>query len=144
MIRALRGSTPGVLLTRVAIAAIVVFSTYNPSGTSISHWIAASPNPWDAWVVLVGIVTALANLALLLAAWKALGLIGTLIVAILFGAIVYLALQEGWVDSGSTESIAWLALILVSVFFGIGLAGAIVWRRATGQVITDEAPDLER
>ena len=144
MIRALRGSTPGVLFVRIAIAAAVVFGTYNPSGTSISHWIARAPDPTDAWVVLVAIVTVLANLALLIAAWKALGRVGTLIVAVLFGAIVYLALQEGWVDSGSTESIAWLALILVSVFFGIGLAGAIVWRRATGQVVTDEAPDVER
>jgi len=61
----------------------------------------------------------------------------------LFAAIVYLSLQEGWVSTGNTKSFEWLGLILVSVFLGIGLSGAILWRRATGQVVTDEAPDVD-
>ena len=63
---------------------------------------------------------------------------------VFFGALVYLSLQEGWVKTDNRESLEWLALILVSVFLGIGLSGAIIWRRATGQVVTDEAPDIDR
>lgn len=143
MLSALRGSTPGVLITRMLIAAIIVFATYNPTGTSIGHWIFTHNNPTDAWVVLVGIVTLLANIALLIAAWKALGKLGAIIVGVLFAAIIYLSFQEGWVSSDNKQSIEWLALILVSAFLGIGLSGAIIWRRATGQVVTDEAPDVD-
>jgi uncharacterized membrane-anchored protein YitT (DUF2179 family) len=143
MFKALRGSSPGVLLTRWLIAAIVVFGTYNPTGTSIGHWVFTHDNPTDAWVVLVAIITLLANVALLIAAWKALGKLGAIIVGVLFAAIVYLSLQEGWVSAGNTKSFEWLGLILVSVFLGIGLSGAILWRRATGQVVTDEAPDVD-
>ena len=142
MIGALKGSSPMVLITRVIIAAIVVFATYNPSGTSVFHWVNAHPNPTDAWVILAIIVIALINLALLIAAWKALGKLGTGIVVVFFAALVYLSLQEGWVDTGSQASIEWLALILYSVFLGIGLSGAILWRRATGQIVTDEADDI--
>ena len=84
----------------------------------------------------------LINIALLIAAWKALGKLGTIIVAVFFAALVYLSLQEGWVSTGNLASIEWLVLILYSTFLGIGLAGAIIWRRATGQIVTDEVDDV--
>jgi len=143
MLKAFKGSSPAVLITRMSIAAIVVIATYNPTGSSIFHWVTQNENPTDAWVILGAIVAILANVALLIAAWKALGKIGTLIVVIFFAALVYLSLQEGWVSSGNQASIEWLALILYSAFLGIGLSGAIIWRRATGQVVTDEADDIK-
>jgi len=140
MIKAIQDSSPGVLLTRIIIAAIVVFGTYNPTGKSVYHWVESQADKTDAWVVLAIIVCVLLHIALLIAAWKALGFLGTLIVLILFGALIYLSFQEGWV--GDNQSIQWLALILYSVFLGVGLAGAILWRRATGQVVVDDADDV--
>lgn len=130
------------LLIRVAISAFVVFGTYNPTGKSVYHWIANHPNPTDAWVVLAGIVTALALFSLLIASWKTFGMLGTSIIAILFAAVAYLFVQEGWVAAGENNSIQWLILAMLSVFFGLGLAGAIIWRKLTGQVVTDESDDL--
>lgn len=145
MINALKGSSPAVLIVRMLIAAVVVFSSYNPTGTSIFHWMSShlDGDMPDAWVVLAAILTILINVVLLIAAWKALGKIGTIIVLILFAALVYLALQEGWASTGNNSSLQWLALILYSAFLGIGLSGAILWRRATGQVVVDEAHDLD-
>lgn len=145
MISALKGSSPAVLVVRMLIAAVVVFSSYNPTGNSIFHWVINRMDGGmpDAWVVLAAILTILINVVLLIAAWKALGKIGTIIVLILFASIVYLALQEGWASTGNNSSLQWMALILYSVFLGIGLSGAILWRRATGQVVTDEAHDLD-
>ncbi len=142
MIKALQDSSPGVLLVRVLVAAIIVFATYNPSGKSIFHWVYNNDNPTDAWVILTAIIAILLNIALLIAAWKALGMLGTVIVLILFAALAYLSLQEGWVTAGNAASLQWLGLILYSVFLGIGLSGAILWRRATGQVVVDDADDV--
>lgn len=143
MIKALKGSTPGVLVIRLVVSAIIVFATYNPTGNSIFHWIRFHETPGNAWVVLVGIIFALMHVALLVAAWKALGKIGIFIALVLVGALVYLSLQEGWVSAANLHSMQWLGLILYSVFLGVGLSGAILWRRATGQVVTDEAGDIE-
>jgi len=143
MIQAIQGTSPGILFTRWLIAAVVVFATYNPTGKSVFHWVRDNEDPSNAWVVLGAIVAILLNVALLIAAWKALGKVGTIIVVILFAALAYLSVQEGWVSAGKGQSIQWLGLILYSVFLGIGLAGAILWRRATGQVVTDEAPDVD-
>lgn len=141
MIKALQDSSPGVLLLRVLAAAIVVFATYNPTGKSIFHWVYNNPNPTDAWVILVAIIAIILNIALLIAAWKALGMVGTIIILILFAALTYLSLQESWVEAGNAESLQWLGLILYSVFLGVGLSGAILWRRATGQVTVDDADE---
>jgi len=143
MLKAIRGSSPIVLISRMLIAAVVVFATYNPTGKSVYHWITQHENSTNAWVVLAGIVAILLNLALLIAAWKALGKVGTIIILILFAALAYLSLQEEWVSANNLESMQWLALILYSAFLGIGLSGAILWRRATGQVVTDEADDVD-
>jgi len=143
MLQAIKSSSPGVLIIRILIAAAVVFGTYNPSGKSVFHWIKAQPNFTDAWVILVAIVVLLLNFALMVAAWKALGRLGTIVLLILFAALAYLALQEGLVQSGNLVSLQWLGLVLYSGFLGIGLAGAILWRRATGQIVTDEADDVD-
>jgi len=145
MIDAIKDSSPAVLVGRMLIAAAVVFSTYNPTGNSIFHWVKNNMGDGmpDAWVVLAAIVAILINVVILIAAWKALGKIGTVIVLILFAALIYLAFQEGWASTGNNASLQWMALILYSAFLGIGLSGAILWRRATGQVVTDEADDLE-
>jgi len=142
MLKALKSSSPGVLIIRFLIAAVVVMGTYNPTGTSVFHWIKEQNDYANAWIILVGIVALLLNFALLVAAWKALGKLGTIVLIILFAAIVYLALQEGWADAGSPVTLQWLALILYTGFLGIGLAGAIIWRRATGQIVTDETNDF--
>lgn len=142
MIKALQDSSPGVLLIRVLAAALIVLGTYNPSGKSIYHWISGHANPTDAWVILVAIIAILLNVALLIAAWKALGFLGTVIILILFAALAYLSLQEGWVSAGNAVSLQWLGLILYSVFLGIGLSGAILWRRATGQVVVEDNDDV--
>jgi len=144
MLKAIKDSSPAVLIIRVLIAAVVVFGSYNPTGTSVFHWVKNSLNGEmpDAWVVLGAIVTILINVVLLIAAWKALGKIGIIIILILFASLVYLALQEGVVSTSNNDSLQWLALTLYSVFLGIGLSGAILWRRATGQVVTDEADDV--
>jgi len=144
MLKAIKNSSPAVLAVRILVAALVVFGSYNPTGHSVFHWVK---NSWtgglpDAWVVLGAIVAILINVVLLIAAWKALGKIGILIVLILFAALVYLALQEGVVSTSNNASLQWLALTLYSAFLGIGLSGAILWRRATGQVVTDESDDL--
>lgn len=144
MIKALSGSSPAVLFGRMLVAALVVFGSYNPTGKSIFHWVKDSidGSAPDAWVVLAAIVAILINVVLLIAAWKALGKIGSIIVLILFAALIYLSLQENWAALDNNTSLQWLALILYSAYLGIGLSGAILWRRATGQVVTDELDDL--
>ena len=141
MINAIKESSPGVLLIRILVAAIIVMGTYNPSGKSVYHWVVNNDNPTDAWVILGAIVAILLNIGLIIAAWKALGMVGTIILLVFFAAIAYLSLQEGWISPDNVNSVQWGGLILYSVFLGIGLAGAILWRRATGQVVVDEAEE---
>ena len=53
MINAIKESSPGVLLIRILVAAIIVLGTYNPSGKSVYHWVVNNDNPTDAWVIPV-------------------------------------------------------------------------------------------
>lgn len=143
MLKALKNSSPGVVLIRVLLSAAVVIGTYNPTGKSLFHWVNGHDNPFDAWVVLAVIVVAAIHLILLIAAWKALGKLGTIIIAIFFAAVAYLFFQEGFISTENRPSIEWFALVLYSLFLGIGISGAILWRRATGQVVIEDSQDIE-
>lgn len=123
--------------TRFILVNILVLGTYNPGGESIYHWITGHANPTDAWVVLIGVVTVLLNVAVLMAAWKALGVIGTALSLVLLGAMAYVSLQES-----AVVNLQWLCLALYCFYLGIGVSGAILWRRATGQVVVEDAENI--
>ncbi len=142
MLRKFLRASPGVFLFRWLVSAILIFGAYNPSGKSYYHYMMNVDNPSDAWNVLGAVAICLLLVALFIATYKALGFWGKVIFGILFGAVGYLFVQEGWVDVNSAESMTWFGLGCLSFMGGVGLSGAIVWRRATGQVVTDEADDL--
>lgn len=143
MLKALKNSSPGVVLIRFLLSAAVVFATYNPTGNSVFHWVSGHKDPFNAWVVLAVIVVAAIHITLLVAAWNALGKLGTIIMLIFFAALAYLFFQEQFISTENRPSVEWFALVLYSLFLGIGISGAILWRRATGQVVTEDSQDIE-
>lgn len=138
-----RQKTTAVLLLRLTAAFLLTFMTYHPwhkSVPSVSHELMTNDLSL-AWKVLIGVVVAAAHIAFLVAAYKSYGKLGMFLFAVLAGAIAWVAIQEGMITMAST-SIQTALLITYSVFIGVGAAGAIIWRKFTGQLVTDEAPNV--
>lgn len=130
------------LIARIALPFVLVYGTWNPSGASFYDWAIV---PILSGTPAIGPVKILVAL-LLLAGWivviqatrRSLGLGGTILIAAIFGALVWLLIAKGGIfQPHSATSFAYLGLVALSLLLALGMGWAIVRRKLTGQVEVD-------
>ena len=128
-------------LIRLAVAILLVFSTYNPSGHSWAHWLIESYNASDMrnpllWLAAVVLVIGWA--IYLRATARSLGFWGLILVAALFAALLYTLIYFGWLSFDNPTVMSYVALILLSLVLAIGISWSHIRRRITGQIDVDD------
>jgi FtsH-binding integral membrane protein len=130
------------LIGRIVLPFVLVYGTWNPSGVSFYHWAIA---PFFSGRPAIGPMKVLVTL-LLLAGWvvvihatrRSLGLGGAILIAGIFGALVWLLIaKEGVFKPDSATAYSHLGLVALSLLLAIGMSWAIVRRKLTGQVEVD-------
>ncbi len=126
----------GVLL-RVAFSLALVFLTFNPSGHSYFHWLAANVAPVQPLVVIAGILLLGAWLFFVRATFSSMGLVGVLLLLALFGSIVWWFVAQGWLAVENRSAMAWVVLTCLGLLLGIGMSWAHLRARISGQASVD-------
>ena len=128
---------------RWLVSLVLVLGTWNPSGHSYVHWVQASVADGTA-----GPLHLLAGVALLIGwtifvrtAWTSIGLLGTLLAAAFFVALVWVLVWYRVLAIGSAGALAWVVLVCLATFLAIGMSWGHLQRRASGQV---EVEPVER
>jgi hypothetical protein len=130
------------VIGRIVFPFVLVYGTWNPSGTSFYHWAIA---PFLSGTPAIGPVKILVAL-LLLTGWvvviratrRSLGLGGAIVIAGIFGALVWLLVAKGGVYQPHSATAFWhLGLVALSLLLAIGMSWAIVRRKLTGRVEVD-------
>ena len=129
---------------RVVLPFVLVYGTWNPSGQSFYQWAIAPLFTSTPAIGPVKVVVALLLLAgwvvVLQATWRSLGLGGSILIAGIFAALVWLLIAKGGVfQPHSATAFSHLGLIALSLLLAIGMSWAIVRRKLTGQVEVDTA-----
>ena len=133
-----RGLTLSGFLLRLAAAFALVFTTYNPSGTSYFHWVRDnifSPTPL---MVLLGIVLLIGWTIYLRATANSLGAFGLFLAVAFFGALLWLVIDWGLVPADSVTAITYMILVIMCFILAVGISWSHIRRRMTGQVDVDE------
>jgi len=128
-------SWSGVVL-RVVLAIALVLLTFNPSGYSFYHWISAPPAGVTALKAFAGVALLIGWVMCLRTAFVALGWIGVILCAALLGTFVWVLLDLKVLHAADSTAMAWIALVIVGVILGVGLAWALIRARTTGQIET--------
>ena len=130
------------LIGRIVLPFVLVYGTWNPSGPSFYHWAIA---PFFSGTPAIGPLKVLVAL-LLLVGWvvviratrRSIGLGGAIVIAGIFGALVWLLIAKGGVyQPHSTTAFSHLGLVAFSLLLSIGMSWTIVRRKLTGQVEVD-------
>jgi hypothetical protein len=135
---AYKGLTWTGFFLRLLAAFALVFTTYNPYGTSYYHWLSqniASPTPMMA---LVGIVLLIGWTIYLRATARSLGAFGLLLAAAFFGTLLWMVIDWGLVPADSVKAITYIILVILCGILAIGISWSHIRRRITGQVDVDE------
>lgn len=128
-------------LGRWVFALALVFGTYNPTEYSYFSWIAADGTEFGPVIALVGVVLLIGWIIFLRATLRSLGAVGIGLGAALFGCLIWLLIDMGWLSLEQTGALTWIALVLISLILATGMSWSHVRRRLTGQFDVDETDD---
>lgn len=120
-------------LVRIGLALVLVFTTFNPTGYSLFHWITAAPVAVTPGKVLALIALAIGWLICLRTAFIAMGRLGLALGVALFGVLVWFLVDHELV-SLSGSGIVWVGLTVVGLLLGLGLSWSLLRAKATGQI----------
>lgn len=130
----------GGFFLRLLLALGIVLLTFNPSGFSYLHWardafFSSSLGPLH---LLAGIALLIGWVLFVQATRQSLGLLGVVLVASLFGVLVWMLFFYDVMKAGSTATLLWIVLIGTAVVMAVGMSWAHLRRRLSGQATVDE------
>jgi uncharacterized membrane protein len=125
-------------LLRFIFAIIVVFSTYNPEGTSYYHWVYDAIPEFSALKAFVGVIILIGWIILIRATLGSLGTIGIILAAAFFGLAIWLVIDVIGLSTDNSRVISYIIGIMLASVLSIGVSWSHVRRRITGQIDTDE------
>ncbi|WP_456373359.1 DUF6524 family protein [Thiolapillus sp.] len=123
---------------RLVVAFILVFATYNPSGTSWIHWFLESENKLDPMLILSAVVLIIGWAIYLRATARSLGFGGSVLVIALFGSLIWAMIYYGWLSLENKSMLGYVALSLLSLLLAVGISWSHIRRRITGQIDVDD------
>jgi Family of unknown function (DUF6524) len=123
---------------RFLFALLLVLLSYNPSGYSYFHWVYNTISHITPYIVIAGIVLLIGWGVYIKATLNSLGFVGILVLAALFGSLVWLFIYWGWLSVTNISAMAWVIEILLSALLCVGMCWSHFTRRMSGQVDVDE------
>ena len=129
------------VLIRWLIAFVLLAATWNPTDWNFSRW---AVDIWETQLplaVLGALVLVVVYIVYLRATLRSIGPIGMALVAAVFGALIWVLIDWGWLETGNSVINQWLGIVLASLVLGIGLSWSILRRRISGQVDIDDVDE---
>jgi len=131
----------GSFLGRWLFALALVLGTYNPTQWCYYSWVTAESTTFGPIVAIVGIVLLIGWIMFIRATFMSMGWLGIVLGAALFGCVVWLLVDQGWLNLESEGMIAWVVLIILSLILAVGMSWSHIRRRLSGQFDVDEKDD---
>jgi hypothetical protein len=130
-------AAPGIsffgVLTRIVLSVLLVLVTFNPSGTSLVHWLATPPVAVTPGKAVAALLLGIGWILCLRTAFIAMGKWGLLLGAGFFATLVWLLIDRAWL-SVDGSAIVWVAELVVGLLLGVGLSWSLLRAKATGQL----------
>lgn len=119
-------------------AFLLLAATFNPTEMNYLHWAQANFATQLPLVVLMGLLLAVGYMVYVVATLRSIGAFGIVLIAAIFGALVWVLIDWGWLNLQNPKLNLWLGILALSVVLGIGLSWSILRQRLSGQASVDE------
>lgn len=131
----------GGFVGRWIFALALVLGTYNPTQWCYYHWAAAESTTFGPIIAIVGILLLIGWIVFIRATFMSMGWLGITLGVALFGCLVWLMVDQGWLSLDSEGMIAWVVLVILSLILATGMSWSHIRRRMSGQFDVDEKDD---
>lgn len=119
-------------------AFILLAATFNPTQYNFTRWAQANWETQMPLTLLFGLLLGVGYIIYVGATFRSLGAFGMLVIAALFGAVIWVLIDWGVLSLGNTNLTVWLGILALSLILGIGLSWSILRQRLSGQASVDE------
>lgn len=119
-------------------AFILLAATFNPTQYNFTRWAQANWETQMPLTLLFGLFLGVGYIIYVGATFRSLGAFGMLVIAALFGAVIWVLIDWGVLSIGNTNLTVWLGILALSLILGIGLSWSILRQRLSGQASVDE------
>ena len=119
-------------------AFILLAATFNPTQYNFTRWAQANWQTQMPLTLLFGLLLGVGYIIYIGATFRSLGAFGMLVIAALFGAVIWVLIDWGVLSIGNTNLTVWLGILALSLILGIGLSWSILRQRLSGQASVDE------
>jgi hypothetical protein len=131
----------GSFIGRWIFALVLVLGSYNPTQWCYFSWATAETTSFGPIVAIVGILLLIGWIIFIRATFMSMGWLGITLGAALFGCIVWLIVDQGWLSLNSEDNIAWVVLVILSLILAVGMSWSHIRRRLSGQFDVDDKDD---
>lgn len=131
----------GSFLGRWIFSLALVLGTYNPTQWCYYNWAMSPSTTFGPIVAIVGIILLIGWIMFIRATFMSMGWLGITLGAALFGCVVWLLVDQGWLSLDSQSTIAWVVLVILSLILAAGMSWSHIRRRMSGQFDVDEKDD---
>jgi len=125
-------------ILRWVFAFILVVITFNPTGYSLFHWMWPFTDEQLPLKILTCILIFGCYLFYISATIKSLGVLGILIVFAFCGTLIWLFVDQGWLDLKNSGIMTWSLITVISILLGLGISWSHIKKKITGQFDTDD------
>jgi hypothetical protein len=125
-------------LLRWLFALMLILVTFNPTGYSLFHWVWPFTNEQLPLKILVMVVVLACYLFYVSASMKSLGMLGILVVFAFCTTLIWLFVDQGWLNLKDSSILAWVMILMLSIVLGLGVSWSHIKKRITGQFDTDD------
>jgi len=136
-----RGITWTGILIRFLVAAVLVFTTYNPDGFSYFHWVRDNLSEGLPLKAFAGVVLLIGWTVFIRATLRSLGPVGLFLALAFFGALVWLIVDAGIVSADSIKTLTYIVLVILCGVLATGMSWSHLRRRMSGQVDADDVDE---
>ena len=119
-------------------AFLLLAATFNPTQYNFTRWAQTNWQTQMPLTLLLGILLAIGYIIYVGATFRSLGAFGMIVIAALFGAVIWVLIDYGVLKLGNTNLTVWLGILALSLILGIGLSWSILRQRLSGQATVDE------
>jgi hypothetical protein len=134
-------------MVRWVCALALVMVTFNPTPYSYCSWVLSGWGSAQGFAddlplkALAGVVLLILYVIFLRSTFRSIGALGVVLAALLFGAILWVVVDWGWLDPLAGDAMIWVGLVVVATILAIGLSWSHVRRRLSGQVDVDDVDE---
>ncbi len=119
-------------------AFVLLAATFNPTRWNFVRCAMDNAAAQLSLTVFLGLVLAIGWIICIKATLNSIGAFGILLVAAVFGSLVWVLSDWSMFDLASTDTNLWRGIVALSLILGAGLSWSILQKRLTGQVDLDE------